>query len=325
MKPFGQYLSVWFALLLGLAGLSAPASGQSLTVRAATETTKGEETSLLVEYLKESVERLSNGAIKVNDFYGGTLGTQRQLQEQVQLGTIEIIGTGSDMPELNPKYDLFDLPFLFKDRAHAFRVIDGEIGKSFAESTVSTKGVRVLAYGELGFRQITNKVRPVLSPKDLEGLKIRVPGNKVRLAAFKALGSAPTPIPYKELYTSLQQGVVDGQENPVFAIANLSLWEVQKFVSITNHVFTPCYLLANERWWQSLSPQNRELLSKAAAEAEKKQRAALASGEADLIAKLKQRGMQVDTPDTEAFAKATQTIWKEFGQQDLIDKIAKLR
>lgn len=301
--------------------IGAPAFAQALSMRAATETAKGEETALLIEYFKESVERLSNGSVKVSDFYGGTLGTQRQLQEQVQLGTMEMMATGSDMPELNPKYGIFDLPFLFKDRAHAFRVIDGEVGKSLADSTVSTKGVRVLAYGELGFRQITNKVRPIVTPKDLQGLKIRVPSNKVRLAAFKALGAAPTPVPYKELYTSLQQGVVDGQENPLFSIVALSLWEVQKYVSITNHVFTPCYLLVNERWWQGLSPANRELMSRAAAEAEKKQRATLAAADAELLGKLKERGMQVETPNPEPFIKATQAVWTELGDPELIRKI----
>ena len=312
---------------VGLVVLLLPCvpAAQNLSLRAATETAKGEETALLIEYLKESVERLSNGAIKISDFYGGTLGNQRQLQEQVQLGTIEIISTGSDMPELNPRYATFDLPFLFKDRDHAFRVTDGEIGKSLSESTLKTKGVRVLAYGELGFRQITNKVRPIVSPQDLQGLKIRVPSNKVRLAAFKAMGAAPTPIPYKELYTSLQQGVVDGQENPLFSIAALSLWDVQKYVSITNHVFTPCYLLANERWWQTLSPANRELLARAAAESEKKQRAVLATSEAELITKLKQHGMQLNTPNPEPFVKATQAIWTEFGDQELITKITALR
>lgn len=302
-----------------------PAVTQTLSMRAATETAKGEDAALLIEYFKESAERLSNGAIKVSDFYGGTLGNQRQLQEQVQLGTIEMVSTGSDMTELNPKYTIFDLPFLVKDRAHAFRVLDGEVGKSLADSTVVTKGVRVVAYGELGFRQITNRVRPILSPKDLQGLKIRVPSNKPRLAAFKALGAAATPIPYKELYTSLQQGVVDGQENPLYSISALSLWEVQKYVSLTNHVFTPAYLLVNERWYQSLSPANRDLVTRAAAEAQKRQRSTLASSDADILAKLKQRGMQIDTPDPEPFAKATQAVWTEFGDPELIRKINALR
>jgi len=304
---------------------TAPTLAQTLTLRAATETAKGEDTALMIEYFKESLERLSNGAVKVNDFYGGTLGNQRQLQEQVQLGTLEVMATGSDITEINPKYGIFDLPFLFKDRAHAFRVLDGEVGKSLADSTLSTKGVHVLAYGELGFRQITNKVRPILSPKDLEGLKIRVPSNKVRLAAFKALGAAATPVPYKELYTSLQQGVVDGQENPLFSIAALSLWDVQKYVSLTNHVFSPSYLLTNEKWLQGLSPANRDLILRAASEAQSKQRAALASGDAEIVAKLKQRGMQVDTPNPEPFIKATESVWKEFGDPELVQKISAMR
>lgn len=314
------------AIALAAASLATqPAIAQALSMRAATETAKGEDVALLIEYFKDSAERLSNGSIKVGDFYGGTLGNQRQLQEQVQLGTIEMIATGSDMVELNPKYAIFDLPFLLKDRAHAFRVLDGEVGKALADSTVTTKGVRVLAYGELGFRQITNNVRPVLSPKDLQGMKIRVPPNKVRLAAFKALGAAPTPIPYKELYTSLQQGVVDGQENPLYSIAALSLWDVQRFLSLTYHVFTPSYLLVNDRWWQGLAAANRDLISRAAAEARTRQRAKLASADAEILAKLKQRGMRIDTPDPQPFIEATKSVWSEFGDRDLIGKISALR
>lgn len=322
-RGYHALLALFFTSAILLVGM--PTRAQSLSLRAATETAKGEDTALMIEYFKESLERLSNGAIKVNDFYGGTLGNQRQLQEQVQLGTLEVMATGSDMIDLNPKYEIFDLPFLIKDRAHAFRVLDGEVGKSLADSTLATKGVRVLAYGELGFRQITNRVRPILAPKDLQGLKIRVPPNKVRLAAFKALGAAATPVPYKELYTSLQQGVVDGQENPLFSIAALSLWDVQKYVSLTNHVFTPSYLLANEKWFQAQSAANRDLILRAAAEAQAKQRAALASGEAEIIAKLKQKGMQVDKPDPGPFITATQSVWKEFGDPELIRKIDALR
>jgi tripartite ATP-independent transporter DctP family solute receptor len=322
--------NAWMAPLRGvlfaaLFLIGLPSMAQTLSMRAATETAKGEDTALLIEYFKESLEHLSNGSVKVSDFYGGTLGTQRQLQEQVQLGTIEMVSTGSDMTEVNPKYSIFDLPFLLKDRSHAFRVLDGDVGKSLAESTLATKGVRVLAYGELGFRQITNRVRPILTPKDLQGLKIRVPSNKPRLAAFKALGAAATPIPYKELYTSLQQGVVDGQENPLYSISALSLWDIQKYVSLTNHVFTPAYLLVNERWYQALSPANRDLVTRAAAEAQTKQRSTLASGDAAIIAKLKQHGMRVDTPDPEPFVKATQVVWAEFGDPELIKKISALR
>lgn len=322
--------NAWIAPLRGflfaaLFLIGLPGMAQTLSMRAATETAKGEDTALLIEYFKESVERLSNGSVKVSDFYGGTLGTQRQLQEQVQLGTIEMVSTGSDMTEVNPKYSIFDLPFLLKDRPHAYRVLDGEVGKSLADSTLATKGVRVVAYGELGFRQITNRVRPILAPKDLQGLKIRVPSNKPRLAAFKALGAAATPIPYKEVYTSLQQGVVDGQENPLYSISALSLWDIQKYVSLTNHVFTPAYLLVNERWYQGLSPANRDLVTRAAAEAQTRQRSTLASGDAEIIAKLKQHGMQVDTPDPEPFVRATQVVWTEFGDPELIKKISALR
>ena len=137
------------------------------------------------------------------------------------------------MPELEPKFGVFDFPFLFADRAHVYKVVDGPIGDELNQAVLRNKGVRVLSWGELGFRHFTNAVRPITKPEDLKGLKIRVPPNKIRVAAIKAMGAAATPIPWKELYTALQQRVVDGQENPTNAIVSLSMWEVQKFVSLS--------------------------------------------------------------------------------------------
>lgn len=316
------------AVLTQLGASPSAAQSPKLTFRLATETAKGEDTALLLEKFKELAEAQGKGEIRINFFFGGALGTQRQLQEQVQLGTIEAVGTGSDLPEMEAKFGVFDFPFLFKDRGHVVRVLDGDVGRKLGAALVRSRGVRVLAYGEIGFRQITNRVRPVLRPADLQGLKIRVPSNRIRIAAFKALGAAATPIPYKELYTALQQGVVDGQENPVFSISALSLWEVQKYVSLTNHVFTPAYLLVNERWWQGLAAEHRQLLQRAAQEAAVWQRATLAMAEDELLAKLKGRGMQVDTPSLDAFVQATRPVWSEFEERigkELVAEIVQLR
>jgi TRAP-type transport system periplasmic protein len=327
----GRRLAVLIALVAVALPLGPPpaiAQTPKLAFRLATETARGEDTALLLEQFKEAAEAQSKGDVRITVFYGGALGNQRQLQEQVQLGTIEAVGTGSDLPEMDARFGVFDFPFLFKDRAHAARVLDGDVGRKLSEGLVRARGVRVLAYGEIGFRQITNRTRPVLRPADLQGLKIRVPSNRIRIAAFKALGAAATPIPYKELYTALQQGVVDGQENPVFSINTLSLWEVQKYVSLTNHVFTPAYLLVNERWWQGLPAEQRQLLQLAAHEATGRQRAILARGEEELLAKLKSRGMQVDTPSLEPFVQATRPVWAEFEEKigkELVAEIVQLR
>lgn len=280
-------------------------------IRAATEVGSGGDLAILLAEFETEVEARSDD-LEVNVFTGGSVGTQRQLQEQLQLGTIEVVATASDIVELAGEFSIFDLPFLFRDTDHARRVIDGELGTQLNETLIESRGVRVLAFGELGFRHITNNVRPIETPEDLVGLKLRTPSNEMRIAAFKALGASPTPIPYSELYSALQQGVVDGQENPVGTIEEQSLFEVQDYLSLTNHVYTPAYIIVNEDWWQGLSDEERKVLSEAAKAAAETQRSIIASGTQEIIAAVENEGMQVNSPDTTPFAEATKPLWQSF-------------
>ena len=297
-------------------------------MRLATSVGQGGDVYLLLNKFKEEAEARSGGKIKVDFFFGGTLGNDRQLQEQLLLGTLEAIGNASVIVEIDPKFGILDLPFLFKDRDHVYGLLDGKLGDLLTDSLLQNRKARILAFGEVGFRQITNNVRPIMSPDDLTGLKLRTPSNKLRIAAFKSLGAAPTAIPYKELYSALQQRVVDGQENPLIVIQEKSLWEVQKFISLTNHVFTPAYLMVNEGWWQGLSDDQRQTLSAAAAAAETWQRKTLAGMDGDLMDEARANGMQIDTPDLAPFAKLTRTVWQAYEEdhgRDLIDLVLKAR
>ena len=157
------------ALLL-LAGAATPAAAQKVQFKAATQASPGADMYLILQKLKELAEQRSGGNITVNIFHSSQLGSQQQMQEQVVLGVTEMVTSPSQVVELEPKYGLFDFPFLFADRAHAYRVLDGEIGQQLSEAMVKGKGVRAIAYGELGFRQITNRVRPIMSADDLKGL-----------------------------------------------------------------------------------------------------------------------------------------------------------
>lgn len=319
----------WGLALIVAAALAAiPPAEAKVTIRLATEPAAPDPTFELANKFKELAEAKGKGEIEVKFFPGGALGTQRQLQEQVQLGSIEIVGTASDMPELEPKFGVFDFPFLFGDRTHVYKVIDGPIGEELNQAVIRNKGVRVLSWGELGFRHFTNAVRPITKPEDLKGLKIRVPPNKIRVAAIKAMGAAATPIPWKELYTALQQRVVDGQENPTNAIVTLSMWEVQKFVSLSNHVFTPTYLLVNERFYQSLAPGLRQAVTEAAVEAHTWQRAENQRREASELQQAKDKGMQVNAADVKAFVPLARPVWDEFAAvvgKELLDRIVALR
>ena len=305
----------------------AMTSAQALEIRAATEVGAGGDLAILLDEFKSAVE--AKGAdIEVNVFNGGTLGTQRQLQEQLVLGTIEVIGTASDIVELSPAFSVFDLPFMFTDPEHAHRAMDGVLGERLNEALVEAQGVRVIAFGELGFRHITNSVRPIETPEDLQGLKIRVPNNQLRIDAFTALGAAPTPIAYSELYSALQQGVVDGQENPLPTIGEQSLWEVQDYVSLTYHVYTPGYILVNEAWWQGLPEETRTVLAESAREAAEAQRARIAEVTAELQAKAEEGGMEFNSPDLEPFAEKTRSLRQSFEAThgaELIEAIESVR
>ncbi len=299
------------ACLAALMAAATATSAQALDMRAATEVGAGGDLAVLLEEFERAVGE-SGADVNVNVYTGGTLGTQRQLQEQVVLGTIEAIATASDIVELAPQFSIFDLPFMFSDSDHAHRAMDGALGEALNEALVEAQGVRVIAFGELGFRHITNSRQPIEAPDDLRGLKIRVPSNQLRIDAFTALGAAPTPIPYSELYSALQQGVVDGQENPLPTIGELSLWEVQDYVSLTYHVYTPGYILVNEDWWQGLDDETRSVLEEAGKAAAVAQRARIAEATAAMQARAEEGGMSFNSPDLEPFVEQTRSVWQSF-------------
>lgn len=299
------------ATLVCCMGLAWAGAADAQDIRAATEVGEGGDLAILLTEFKNEVEARSED-IGVNVFTGGSVGTQRQLQEQLQLGTIEIVATASDIVELAGEFTIFDLPFLFSDADHARRAMDGDLGARLNEVLIERRGIRVLAFGELGFRHITNNVRPIETPEDLAGLKLRTPSNELRIEAFQTLGASPTPIPYSELYSALQQGVVDGQENPVGTIEEQSLFEVQDYLSLTNHVYTPAYIIVNENWWQGLPDETRTVLEEAAKAAAGTQRDIIAGGTEEIIAAAESEGMQVNRPDTAPFAEATKPVWQSF-------------
>ncbi len=313
-------------LAAGFAGITL-GSAQALEIRAATEVGAGGDLAILLDEMKKSIEERSKD-VSVSVHTGGSLGTQRQLQEQLVLGTIEMIATASDIVELRAEFSVFDLPFLFSDNAHAHRAMDGELGAALNDLLIDSQGVRVLAFGELGFRHITNSARPIVSPDDLRGLKLRVPSNQLRISAFSALGAAPTPIPYSELYSALQQGVVDGQENPLLTIGELSLWDVQKYVSLTYHVYTPAYILVNEDWWQGLPEDTRSLIAEAGQAAAVAQRRRVGEANAQMRGKAEQGGMKFNSPDLAPFVEKTRSVWQAFESsygQKLIEAVDSVR
>jgi len=224
---------------------------------------------------------------------------------------------------------VFEMPYLVKDRAHMGRIEKDVFWPKLAPEA-EKKGLKVLAVWENGYRQITNNKRPINVPADLQGIKLRVPEGKWRLKMFQAYGANPSPMKFSELFTALQTGVMDGQENPFTQIYSAKLQEVQKYLSLSGHVYTPAYLTVGSRHWNSLPADVRKVLEDTAKETQAFVYETAAKAETDLLGKLKQAGMQVNDVDKDAFVAASKPIYEEFGKEvtgakEVIDRAVALR
>jgi tripartite ATP-independent transporter DctP family solute receptor len=258
----------------------------------------------------EALEKKAPGAFEVSVFPQAQLGSEREMQEQLTTGTLEIAITGV-LAIYEPKITLLELPFLFRDRDHILKAHTSEAASALF-STLPGKGIRLLGYLENGFRHITNNTRPINSPDDLKGLKIRTPENLAQIETFNALGSSPTPMPFSELYAALRQGVVDGQENPLQGINDGKLFEVQKHLALTSHIYNSAYVVVSESFYQSLTPEDREAVETALKEATDWQFNHIAKQDGELLETLKKAGMEVTEPDQEAFRSATASAYDAF-------------
>jgi len=260
--------------------------------------------------------RLTGGRLSVQSFPGSVLGAEREMIEAVQLGTqdLALVSTGA-IGNFVPEVAIFDLPFLFRDYAHAHAALDGEIGAQVL-ARFAAHGLHALAWGEGGFRHISNTKRPVYSPEDLRGLKIRTQENPIHIAAFRGLGASPTPINWAETFIALQQGVVDGQDNPISVIVAAKLYQVQKYLSLTQHLYSPAVFLASPAFYDTLSPADQSALRAAARMGAQAMRQRVARDDRSGVAYLRQRGMAVvEQIDKTTFIAALATSYQDFRQR----------
>lgn len=257
-----------------------------------------------VQAFKEMVEERSNGEISIQIYPAGQLGDARTIVEGIQLGTIEMADVeNGPMGGFVPEAMLWDLPFIFRNIDHAHKILDGEIGQTVQEKYQDV-GIRHLAYNDGGFRYFTNDQRPINSMEDLEGLKIRVMESEVMIDTINAFGASAVPMSFGELYTALQQGVVDGQENPMNLIYSQRFYEVQDYLSLSEHFYYPRQYIASENWWQTLGEEHQEILALAAVEASNIQRDALVEYELEMRNVLEEKGMQINEVEKDAFIEA---------------------
>jgi TRAP-type transport system periplasmic protein len=264
------------------------------------------------------------GKVHVTVYDNSQLGNEREMLQKLKIGTLEFSQPSTIMSTVAPEFGLFDMPYLFKDRAHFQRFLAEVFWKDIAPKA-EAKGYKVVAVYENGYRDITNNKRPIVTPEDLKGLKIRIPRGLWRQKMFEAYGASPAPLEFNELFVALQTGVMDGQENPLPNIWGGKLNEVQKYLSITNHVYTPSFLTAGLAHWNSMPADIRAQLERIARET---QPWALDSAEQEDIAvleKLKKAGIAVNTADRDSFVAASKPVYELFGKevpggQALIDK-----
>ncbi|MBE0454250.1 TRAP transporter substrate-binding protein [Roseovarius autotrophicus] len=242
-----------------------------------------------------TLTELSGGTFTGSQAPAGQLGGERDMIEGLQIGSLDVVITSTGpLGNFVPQVYALDLPFLFRDYDHARTVLDGEIGQELLDK-IGENNLVGLAWSENGFRHVTNARHPVRTPEDLKGLKLRTMENRVHMAAFEGMGAAPTPMAFPELFTALQQGVVDGQENPVTVITAAKFWEVQKYVSLTGHVYSPAVVLASPILLDSLTEEQKGWFMEAAKASAAATRAEVNRLEEAGVALLRENGMEVIT------------------------------
>jgi tripartite ATP-independent transporter DctP family solute receptor len=264
------------------------------------------------EFAKNANAKLGNKA-KVVVFGSSQLGGDKEMLQKLKLGTIDMALPSTVMTSEVDMFGIFELPYIVKDRAHMGRIEKEVFWPSIAPLT-EKKGLKVLAVWENGYRHISNNKRPIKVPADLKGIKLRVPEGKWRVKMFQEYGANPSPMKFSELFTSLQTGVMDGQENPLTQIYSSKLQEVQKYLSMSGHVYTPAFLTVGSKRYNALPADVRKILEDTARETQAFVYATAAKADIDLLAKLKQAGMQVNEVDKDAFIAASKPIYEEFGK-----------
>lgn len=233
------------------------------------------------------------GKYDVQVYANAQLGDDVRATEGVRMGTLEMVCTSaSPLTGLVPEFNVFDLPFIVTTEKAADAIYDGPVGAKLA-AALEPKGIKLLAYYENGFRQLTNSVRAVQAPADLKGLKIRTMQNPIHLEAFRAMGANPTPMPFSEVFTALQQKTIDGQENPIPTIWLSKFYEVQKYVSLTGHVYGPHIMLINKKLFDSFPAEDQKIIAAAAQESAIYQRTINRKMNSDFVAELKKAGVTV--------------------------------
>ena len=302
MKRSGAARMVVLTLLATLLMIpfSQPAAS-AMVIKLGVVTKPGSAQNIVAEKFKELIEQRSRASITVKIYHSASIGNETEILQQVQLNQVQMaIITGGPFDTFDPIVRVINYPFLFKDSDQADRILDGPLGAEILKSLESS-GFKGLCFSENGFRNLTNSKHPVKSPADIKGLKIRVMASALHKAIWQNLGANPTPMPWP-IYTELEQGVIDGQENPLWVMEVYKFYEIQEYMTLTRHVYSPHIDIASLKWWNTLDAKTRKLIQQTIYEAAVFQRQDNRSKDAQRLKFLADKGMVVEeNPDIDAF------------------------
>ncbi len=296
---------------------SAEGGSSEYTMIAGTTTPDQHPYNLGLIKMGELVKEKTNGAVTLDVFGNSQLGNERDLIEGLQLGSVQVTCVSTaPLSGFTDTFLVFDLPFIFETVEQARAVMDSEVGTEILNS-IEDQGLKGLAWFENGFRNVTNNVKPINSPDDLKGIKIRTMENQIHMEAFRVMGADPTPMAMGDVFTALQQGTIDAQENPVPIIETNKFGEVQKYISMTGHLFSPAPVFISKDYYDTLPAEYQTAVTEAAAEATPYQREQIDEQNVTGLESLVEAGMEVNEPEKAPFQDATKSIYDEFVKDEV--------
>jgi TRAP-type transport system periplasmic protein len=305
-------------LAVGMFLLASPAPAQQpIVIKLGNVQEVGQTVQVGLKKFADLVAERTKNQIQVQIFPASQLGTEQEILEGVQLGTVHMFeGSTGSVGRFLPELEAFAAPYVWRDVDHMIKTVRGPLGTGLADRLVKSKGMQILDLGWLfGNRYLTTKSKAVYKPEDLKGMKIRVQPTAIYLETIRAMGANPTPMDWKEVYMGLQTGVIDGQENPPVVLYNAKLYEVQKYVMLTGHIMQNQAVVINDKFYQGLSSEFRKVMREAAIEAANFQNDLVLKQEKEDLDRLKEKGMTIVQPDVKAFREATKDVYKKFAEK----------
>jgi len=321
MKRFLSFLAILGLTTIIAVGCSnkeeAGGEGGKTTINIAHIFPESHPGGIYLDKLAEEVEAKTNGEVTVEIHHNAVLGSEADEIQQIQAGNLDmaLLYGSSNFQSLDPVFGVEELPFIFSDIEHVYRAYDGAFGKRLTEM-LKEHNFEVLSYWENGFRHFTNNSTAIVEPEDMKGIKFRSAEVPIRLEMFKILGASAIPMGFNELFTALQQGTIDGQENPLSTIDSSKFSEVQEYLSLSGHIYNSAPLVASSNSLAKLTEEQQQIFIKIVEELKLEQREHIAKENETLVEKLKGDGMKVNDINKESFVEAVQPLWEDFSEKN---------